>query len=264
MGKFIAAMDNSGGSAGGVLDLYGQEWNEENKMERIHEFRMRQINSPAFNSDNIWAGIVYKDSVDRGIVDALKAKGIETYLKIDSGVKENGMLKEFDVLEMALYAANTGCTGTKMRSLVKDKESTWPVVEQQFWLAQRIIDTGLTPIIEPEIDINHPDKIRLEHNLEGQMGQIHEHIDGEVILKLTIPDEQNTYDPLLKYKQVKKIVALSGGYSTEEACNRLALQDNMSASFSRALAEGLNYQMTDDEFHNRIEQNIARIVEASS
>lgn len=280
MNKFIAAMDNSGGSAGGVLDLYGQEWNEENKMERIHEFRMRQINSPAFNSDNIWAGIVYKDSVDRGIVDALKAKGIETYLKIDSGVKEDGTLKDFDVATMALYAANNGCTGTKMRSLFHTitedtKERSIEVVSQQLFIAQTIIDAGLTPIVEPEIDINMEEeidtdqgmaKISLERWLEHILYERLEQMRGQVILKLTIPhiENKNLYSRLANHPNVKKVVALSGGYSTEEACKRLKQVPCMSASFSRALAEGLKYQMTDDEFHARIEQNILEIVEASS
>ena len=113
MSKFIAAMDNSGGSAGGVLDLYEQEWTEENKMERIHEFRLRMINSPNFNSDNILAAIVYKDSVERGVVDVLKDKGIDTFLKIDSGIKEDGTLKQFPISAILNYAKENGCTGTK-------------------------------------------------------------------------------------------------------------------------------------------------------
>ena len=119
MSKFIAAMDHSGGSTGGVLERYGQEYTEENKMDLVHAMRLRMINSPNFTSNNIWAAILYKDSVDRGAVDILGDKGIEAILKVDSGCHMNGLLKEFDLDSMIDYALEKGCTGTKMRSIVK-------------------------------------------------------------------------------------------------------------------------------------------------
>ena len=119
MSKFIAAMDHSGGSTGGVLERYGCEYTEENKMDLVHEMRLRMINSIDFNSNNIWAAILYKDSVERGAVDVLESKGIEAILKVDSGCSMNGLLKDFPLDEMIDYAIAKGCTGTKMRSIVK-------------------------------------------------------------------------------------------------------------------------------------------------
>lgn len=263
MSNFIAAMDNSGGSAGGVLDLYGQEWTEENKMQRIHEFRLRQINSPLFNSDNIWAGIVYKDSVDRGIVNVLKEKGIETILKIDEGCEPDGTLKDFDLEGMIRYALFNGCYGTKMRSVVKSYSIMIPLVKQQFDLAQKISDAGLMPIVEPEIPIDHLNKVYLEKYMFEYIISCLNKFNGKCILKLTLPETPNLYYDLTKHEKVFKVVGLSGGYSTNEACNRLGLQDDMSASFSRALAEGLNYKMNDDIFNEVIGQNIIKIKEAS-
>mgnify|MGYP005687820203 FL=1 len=118
MEKFIAAMDHSGGSTGGVLERYEQEFNEDNKMEKVHAMRLRMVNSPSFTSDNIWAAILYKDTVERGMVPILKEKGIESYLKIDGGCDEDGTLKQFPVKQMLQYALENKCTGTKMRSIV--------------------------------------------------------------------------------------------------------------------------------------------------
>lgn len=263
MSKFIAAMDNSGGSAGGVLDLYGQDWTEDNKMERIHKFRIRQINSPLFNSDNIWAGIVYKDSVDRDIVNVLKDKDIKTILKIDEGCEPAGTLKDFDLEGMIRYALFNGCFGTKMRSVVKSYTIMIPLVKQQFELAQKIADSGLMPIVEPEIPIDHANKRYLEEYMKDYILSCLEKFSGQCILKLTLPEVPNIYKDLTEHEKVYKVVGLSGGYNTLEACSRLSMQDNMSASFSRALAEGLNYNMTDDIFNETIGKNITKIKEAS-
>lgn len=267
--RFIAAMDNSGGSAGGVLDAYGIEWTEENKMDLIHEFRMRMIAAPAFNSDNIWAAIVYRANIDRGIVEALSEKGIDVFLKIDSGVTDRGMLKQFPVKQILDYAVEHNCVGTKMRSVIdpgdltNSSENIKEIVEQQFTIAKSVHDRGLIPIVEPEIDIHHPDKRNLEYLLRDELKQHLEKFQGRCILKLTLPEKENFYTELLDYDCVEKIVALSGGYTTEEACERLKKQKNMSASFSRATSEGLTHNLTDEEFNAKLEQNILKIKEAS-
>ena len=147
MSRFIAAMDHSGGSTGGALERYGREYTEDNKMDRVHEMRMRMVNSPDFNDKNIWAAILYKDTVTRGMVNILDDMGIESFLKIDSGCEENGMLKQFPVkqmLEFATSADENGASigpkvyGTKMRSIVKSESMVGAVLKQQFQLAQTI------------------------------------------------------------------------------------------------------------------------------
>ena len=141
--SFIAAMDHSGGSTGGVLERYGQEYTEENKMEKVHAMRLRMVNSPDFVKENIWAAILYKDTVERGMVPILKQKGIEAYLKIDSGCEDNGYLKTFKWYDMIDFAKENGCTGTKMRSIVKDVKDLSMICEQQFALAESIHEAGL-------------------------------------------------------------------------------------------------------------------------
>jgi len=260
---FIAAMDNSGGSAGGVLDTYGQPWTEEDKMEKIHAFRMRMINSDMFDSRNIDAAILYKDSIERGAVTALKEKGIHAILKIDSGTNEDGTLKEFDDQSMIDYALEYGCYGTKMRSIIHDVDGTDKVLDQQFKLAEKIYNMGLMPIVEPEISINNGNKSIIEDILKDNLSKRLHRMQGKCILKLTLPDLPNTYLPLLNIHSVQRIVGLSGGYSTEQACIRLSLNKNMQASFSRALSEGLYYNDPDDYFETAISKNITEIVNAS-
>lgn len=273
--KFIAAMDHSGGSTGSVLERYGREYTEENKMDLVHEMRLRMINSPTFTNDNIWAAILYKDSVDRGAVEVLRNKGIESYLKIDSGCNEDGTLKEFDLFGMTAYALWHGCTGTKMRSIVKSLDVMQPIIEQQYGHAISIANQNLVPIIEPEIPIDLPNKHELEVLLKGSIKQIldlfaenaNERFDGstpQVILKLTIPEEANLYHELSQHKSVKKLVGLSGGYNTALACKKLNENLDMSASFSRGLSEGLYSHQNELEFNNRIAENITAIEGASS
>ena len=134
MSKFIAAMDHSGGSTGGVLERYGVNYTEDNKMDLVHEMRMRMVSSPDFNSDNIWAAILYQDTVQRGMVPVLNDKGIQSFLKIDSGCNEDGTLKDFDLTAMMNYAVANKCTGTKMRSIVKTMEVLDAVLDQQLSL----------------------------------------------------------------------------------------------------------------------------------
>ena len=264
MSKFIAAMDHSGGSTGGVLERYGQKYTEDDKMEKVHAMRLRMVNSPLFNSENIWAAILYKDTVDRGMVPILKSKGIEPYLKIDSGCEENGTLKDFDVAGMIDYGLENNCTGTKMRSIVKDEKDLDAILSQQFELAQQIYRSGLMPIVEPEIPIDHPMKSNYEHKLRDELAERLDAFTGKCILKLTLPDQDNFYSNIMKHNNVYKVVGLSGGYTTAQACRRLECQAGMSASFSRGLSEGLFFDQTELEFEDRINQNIIMIKEAGS
>ena len=262
MSKFIAAMDHSGGSTGGVLERYGVNYSEDNKMDLVHEMRMRMVGSPDFNSDNIWAAILYQDTVQRGMVPVLNDKGIQAYLKIDSGCNEDGTLKDFDLTAMMNYAIANKCTGTKMRSILYSAHVN-EVLDQQFDLASKIYAWELMPIIEPEVPIDHEHKQGLEiallHGLRKRLAEF----KGKCILKLTLPEQPNMYKELTNYRSVHKIVGLSGGYTTEEACRRLKENDNITASFSRALSEGLNISQTDAEFNAKITQNINMIVQAS-
>lgn len=272
MSRFIAAMDHSGGSTGGVLDRYGQTYTEADKMDKVHAMRMRMVNSPDFNDKNIWGAILYKDTVTRGLVNILDDMGIESFLKIDSGCEENGMLKQFPVKQILEWATQrtpengsigAQIYGTKMRSIVKSLDMVHPVLKQQFQLAQTISEYGLVPIIEPEVPIDHPEKELIEQELYTQL---EEHLYGKdfkVILKLTPPDAPNLYHNLTVKHNVERVVFLSGGYSTEEACNRLRLNENVTASFSRALSQDLYYNLTEDEFNATISNNIKMITEAS-
>jgi fructose-bisphosphate aldolase, class I len=264
MARFIAAMDHSGGSTGGVLERYGQEYTESNKMDKVHAMRLRMVNSPDFNNTNIWAAILYQDTVQRGMVPLLKAKGIQSFLKIDSGCEDNGYLKYFKLDKMTDYANEHECYGTKMRSIVKSLDVMDMILEQQFALAERIYSVGLMPIIEPEVPIEHTDKAYLEATLLTKLTDKLSALDGKCILKLTPPEVPNLYHPLTINPNVVKVVFLSGGYSTDEACNRLGLNDDVSASFSRALSEGLNKGFTDEQFNDIMEHNILRIAKASS
>ncbi len=261
---FIAAMDNSGGSAGGVLDAYGQDWTEEDKMEKIHAFRMRMINSESFNSENIDSAILYQDSVERGAVPVLKTKGIRAILKVDSGTDETGALKDFDLDKMIYYGFENGCYGTKMRSIIHNVEAIPHVLAQQFKFAEKIYDNELMPIVEPEVDINNPNKQLIEDALVKSLKDHLGKMKGKCILKLTIPDTPNTYLPLTESHSLVRLVGLSGGYSTEQACLKLSFNRHMQASFSRALSEGLYYSDPDEYFETAISKNISIIKEASS
>jgi len=256
-------MDHSGGSTGGVLERYGQEYSEEDKMEKVHDMRLRMVNSVGFNSDNIWGAILYKDTVDRGMVPILREKGITPFLKVDNGCEADGTLKPFSVSDMCSYARANKITGTKMRSIITELELMETVVAQQFKLAQAIAYEGLIPIVEPEIPIDHPWKGQLEKVLVVKLATHLAKFEKKLILKLTIPEKKNQYMGLLMYNSVAKIVGLSGGYSTGEACERLSKQDGMSASFSRALSEGLFADQSKSEFDARLLKNITMIKDAS-
>ena len=263
--RFIAAMDHSGGSTGGVLERYGQEYTEADKMEKVHAMRLRMVNSPDFNDSNIWGAILYQDTVTRGMVNILDEKGIDTFLKIDSGCDEDGTLKQFPVKQMLEWATNgigPKIYGTKMRSIVHGTGMIHPVLKQQFTLARTIWEHGLVPIIEPEVPIDHPIKGEVEDALMYHLQEFLDEYPGKCILKLTPPEVPNLYHNLTVFPNVEKVVFLSGGYATQEACRRLSMNNDITASFSRALSEGLNYNLTDAEFNAKISQNIKMIKEA--
>jgi fructose-bisphosphate aldolase class I len=263
--RFIAAMDHSGGSTGGVLERYGQAYTEDNKMEKVHAMRLRMVNSPDFNDKNIWGAILYQDTVTRGMVNILDEKGIDTFLKIDSGCDADGTLKQFPVKQMLEWATNgigPRIYGTKMRSIVHGTGMIHPVLKQQFTLARTICDYGLVPIIEPEVPIDHPIKGEVEDALMYHLQEFLDEFPGKCILKLTPPEVPNLYHNLTVFPNVEKVVFLSGGYATQEACRRLSMNSDITASFSRALSEGLNYNLTDAEFNAKISQNIKMIKEA--
>ena len=265
--RFIAAMDHSGGSTGGVLERYCQAYTEENKMEKVHAMRLRMVNSPDFNDSNIWGAILYQDTVTRGMVNILDEKGIDTFLKIDSGCDEDGTLKQFPVKQMLEWATNgigPKIYGTKMRSIVHGTGMVHPVLKQQFTLARTIWDYGLVPIIEPEVPIDHPIKEEVESTLMFHLQEFLDEYPGKCILKLTPPEVPNLYHNLTVFPNVEKVVFLSGGYATAEACRRLSMNNDITASFSRALSEGLAYPQTDEEFNAKLSQNIKMITGANN
>jgi len=262
--KFIAAMDHSGGSTGSVLERYGQDYTENNKMDLVHDMRLRMINSPNFTFQNIWGAILYKDSIIKGAVPELNRKGIEAFLKVDAGCELDGTLKVFDIHKMIKYAVENNCYGTKMRSIVKTADIIPVLLDQQFDYAEKISSEGLVPIIEPEVPIDHPDKAALENILLSELRIRLALFEPQCILKLTIPENANHYDSLNIFTCVDKIVGLSGGYDTEEACRKLKLNKNMGASFSRALSEGLFADQSEEDFNKRISTNIKTIFDASS
>lgn len=266
MGKFIAAMDQSGGSTAVELKRYGVEFDisdTHNMMNKMHAMRLRMFNCPAFNDSNISGVILFKDSVTRGIVPTVRQKGIAPYLKIDSGCDDNGMLKPFHVEDMCDYARAHNIVGTKMRSIIKTERWMHHVLEQQFRFAGFIADKGLIPIIEPEILIKSGQKEELENSLAKALPDYISKFRKKLILKLTLPEKNNLYSGLYMYNSVAKIVGLSGGYSTDEACTRLG-RNNMSASFSRALSQGLYIDQTDNQFNIKLASNIQKIKAASS
>jgi fructose-bisphosphate aldolase class I len=248
MARFIAAMDHSGGSTGGVLERYEQEYTEADKMEKVHAMRLRMVGSPDFNDKNIWGAILYQDTVTRGMVDILDDMGMCEFAT--QRTPENGSISA------QIY-------GTKMRSIVKNVDMVKPILTQQFLLAQTICSYGLVPIIEPEVPIDHPDKELIEAMLFQELQKFLSEFDVKCILKLTPPEVPNLYHDFTEYRKVEKVVFLSGGYDTTEACNRLGLNEDVSASFSRALSQDLYYSLTEEEFNATISNNIKQITEAS-
>lgn len=279
---FIAALDQSGGSTPKALKLYGiadNAWsNDAGMMDLIHAMRTRIITSPSFGGNRILAAILFENTMDREIqgrptADYLwNVKKVVPILKVDKGLEAeaNGvqLMKPMPDLDRLLARAKAkGIFGTKMRSVIKQANPAGirAVVEQQFAVARQIIAAGLVPIIEPEVDIKCPDKAAAEDLLKAEiMTRLNSLPAGDlVMLKLTLPDRDNLYAECIKHPRVLKVVALSGGYSREDANVRLARQKGMVASFSRALTEGLTAQQSDAEFNTALDGAIESIYQAS-
>ena len=277
---FVAALDQSGGSTPKALAAYGIQEdaysNEDEMFDLVHELRTRIVTSPAFSSDKILGAILFEQTMDRKVEgkytgDYLADKGIVPFLKVDKGLaeKENGvqMMKPMPELDELLRRANErNMFGTKMRSVIHEpnEEGIKAVVDQQFEVAKQIIDAGLVPIVEPEVDINSSDKEKCEEILNQE---ILKHVnelseDENIMLKLTIPTKVNLYKELIEHPRVVRFVALSGGYSREEANEKLKENDGMLASFSRALVSELNVDQTDEEFNQTLHEAVDSIYDA--
>ena len=280
---FIAALDQSGGSTPKALGLYGvteDAWsNDEEMFTVVHEMRSRIMTSPSFGGDRILGAILFENTMDREVEGRSTAsylwnvKNVVPFLKVDKGLADEvdgGQVMNpnpglGDLLEKAKAA---GIFGTKMRSVIKQANAAGikAVVDQQFEVGRQIVAAGLVPIIEPEVDIHCPDKAAAEDMLhDAIMEQLNSlGADEIVMLKLTLPEKDNLYADCVAHSNVARVVALSGGYSREEANDRLSRQNGMVASFSRALAEGLSAQQSADEFDSTLDASIASIAAASA
>jgi fructose-bisphosphate aldolase, class I len=279
---FIAALDQSGGSTPKALKLYGipeDAYSGDDQMfDLVHEMRTRIITSPAFDAGRIMGAILFEQTMDRAVEDRPTAdylwnvKGIVPFLKIDKGLadEQDGAqtMKPMPGLDELLdRAAANGVFGTKERSVIKlPGAGVDAVVAQQFEVASQVLAKGLIPIIEPEVDLNSPEKAEAEDQrkaglLDGvnRLGD-----DQKVMLKLTLPDTDNLYRDLVDHPNVVRVVALSGGYSRDEACEKLSRNNGVIASFSRALTEGLNAQQSDDDFNATLDAAVAEIAKASA
>jgi fructose-bisphosphate aldolase class I len=279
---FIAALDQSGGSTPKALKLYGIEEDaysgDEQMFDLVHQMRTRIITSPAFDGDRIMGAILFENTMDRAIdgrpsADYLwNVKRVVPFLKIDKGLGEEKdgaqVMKPMPGLDALLdRTVENAIFGTKERSVIKlPGAGLDAVVEQQFDVAQQVIAKGLVPIIEPEVDIKSPRKAEAEDQLNAALldGVNKLGDDQVVMLKLTLPDTDNLYKQLVDHPKVLRVVALSGGYSRDEACERLARNNGVIASFSRALTEGLTAQQSDEEFNATLDQAIASIAKASA
>lgn len=277
---FIAALDQSGGSTPKALRLYGVEedaWSTEEEMfDLVHQMRTRIITSPAFTGERILGAILFENTMDREIEGLPTAeylwdvKQVVPILKVDKGLADEDdgvqLMKPMPALdELLAKAKEAGVFGTKMRSVIKQASESGiaAVVRQQFEIARRIIDAGLVPIVEPEVDIHCPDKAKAEAMLKAEiMKELN--ASQRVMLKLTLPEQDNFYADLIEHPGTVRVVALSGGYSRDEANERLARQNGMVASFSRALTEGLSKQQTDEEFNAMLDRSIQSIYDASN
>ena len=280
---FVAALDQSGGSTPKALRDYGiQEnaWSSDEEMFTIvHQMRARIITSPAFNGKRVIGAILFENTMDREIegqptADYLwNVKRVVPFLKVDQGLaaEKNGvqLMKPMPTLGALLEKARTNSIfGTKMRSVIKQANGAGinDIVIQQFEIGQEIISADLVPILEPEIDIRCPEKAKAEQLLKTAIFEKLNELPASqfVMLKLTLPEQDNFYADLVKHPRVVRMVALSGGYSREEANNRLRKQHGVVASFSRALVEGLSAQQSDAEFNAVLDKSIQSIFDASN
>jgi len=280
---FIAALDQSGGSTPGALRLYGIKegaWSNEDQMfALVHQMRTRIITSPSFTGDRIIAAILFENTMDRDIerrptADYLwNVKRVVPFLKVDQGLaaEKDGvqLMKPMTALAALLEKAKAKrIFGTKMRSVIKQANAAGikNIVSQQFEVAGQIIAAGLLPIVEPEVDIRCPEKAKAEELLKAAiLHQLNElPVDDWVMLKLTLPERDDFYADCIRHPKVVRVVALSGGYSRQEANDRLRRNHGMVASFSRALVEGLSAQQSDAEFNALLDESIQSIFEASN
>jgi fructose-bisphosphate aldolase class I len=279
---FIAALDQSGGSTPKALKLYGVDegaWSNDTEMfDLIHQMRARIIKSPAFTGDKVMGAILFEQTMDRDIDGTPTARylwekrGVVPFLKVDKGLAEEQdgvkLMKPMPDLDALLErAVSNGVFGTKMRSVIDaaNPKGIAAIVDQQFEVGRQILGHGLVPIIEPEVTISIADKAEAEDIL---LAQIHKHLDGvpagkQVMLKLTLPTKANLYKPLIDDPRVMRVVALSGGYSRDDANAKLKQNAGMIASFSRALTEGLSARQSDAEFDAALASAIDSIFEAS-
>ena len=280
---FIAALDQSGGSTPKALGIYGigeDAWSSDEEMfDIVHQMRSRIITSPVFNGQRILGAILFENTMDRMIEGQATAnylwdvKNVVPILKVDKGLAEERdgvqLMKPMPDLDALLARAKSkDIFGTKMRSVIKqaNADGVGAVVRQQFEVARQIVAAGLVPIIEPEVDIHCPDKAEAEDLLRTALVDELNALapDQLVILKLTLPEVDNHYANCIAHPNVVRVVALSGGYSREEANTRLARNNGMVASFSRALSQGLNAQQSDEEFNTMLDASIESIFQASS
>jgi fructose-bisphosphate aldolase class I len=280
---FIAALDQSGGSTPSALRAYGikeDAWsNEEQMFAIVHQMRTRIVTSPAFTGERILGAILFENTIDRDIegkptADYLwNVKRVVPFLKVDKGLAGESrgvqLMKPMPELAALLDKAKAKRVfGTKMRSFVKQANGAGikDIVTQQFEAARQIIAAGLVPIVEPEVDIHCPDKARAEELLKATiLEELHGLPVGQlVVLKLTLPDKDDLYAEFVSHPKVVRVVALSGGYTREEANERLRGNHGVVASFSRALVEGLSAQQSDAEFNAMLDASIRSIFEASN
>jgi fructose-bisphosphate aldolase class I len=280
---FVAALDQSGGSTPKALELYGiseDAYSDDDEMFALmHEYRRRIITSPSFGGDRIIAAILFEDTVDRQIDGRASAdylwnvKAVVPFMKIDKGLAPaaNGvqLMKPIpDLGELLARAKSNRIFGTKMRSVIKfaNADGVRAIVDQQFTLARQILAAELVPIIEPEIDIRSPEKSAAETMLKASILEWLASLsaDHRVMLKLSLPDVDDFYADLVSHPRVVRVLALSGGYSREEANARLARNHGVIASFSRALTEGLSVHQTEAEFDAVLDESIGTIVKAST
>ena len=277
---FIAALDQSGGSTPGALKGYGVAEDaystEEEMFAAIHDMRTRIITSPCFNGDKVIGAILFEKTMDgdadgEPVPQALWARGVVPFLKVDKGLEDEAdgvkLMKPMSDLDaLCERAVKKGIFGTKMRSVIERASPTGiaAIVRQQFDVAAQIATHGLMPIIEPEVSIKSPDRAQCDVILRDEILKALDAMqDGQVMLKLTLPAEANLFAPLVDHPRVLRVVALSGGFSREEACRQLAQNRGMIASFSRALLSDLRHQMSDKEFDGALGTAINEIHQAS-
>lgn len=279
---FIAALDQSGGSTPKALRMYGVEEsdyeNDDEMFAQVHEMRSRIMTCECFSNERVLGAILFEDTMDREVNGKATAaylwedKNIVPFLKVDKGLAEQmdgvQVMLPIPGLDALLdKAKNSPVFGTKMRSVIHSASASGieTVVQQQFDVAKQIISKGFMPIVEPEVNIESTEKLACEVLLKAEILRNLERLEGDqqVMLKLTLPEEAGFYKDLIDHPQVLKVVALSGGYSRDEACERLAQNPGMIASFSRAFTEGLSKQQSDEEFANTIDASIDKIYSAS-